>query len=80
MNPTFEKWFTGGEKMNTQFDDWFKDESDGLHCDHEFKKSLSKSGMYYIRYCHKCESKKPWHDIDELSDEAYERGRFNENL
>ena len=78
MNVTFEEWLTGGIKMGTQFDDWFKDESDGLHCDHEFKKSLSRSGMYFISYCHKCETSKPYRDIDELADEAYERKRAYE--
>lgn len=29
-------------------------------CDHEWKKTLAKSGMCFILMCHKCMSQKPY--------------------
>jgi hypothetical protein len=30
------------------------------YCEHEYKKTLSKSGMYFISMCHKCRDEKPF--------------------
>ncbi len=35
------------------------------YCDHEFKKTLSKSGMHFISMCHKCRTEKPWSILDD---------------
>ena len=29
-------------------------------CQHEYQKTLSKNGMYFINLCHKCLDQKPW--------------------
>lgn len=30
------------------------------YCEHDYKKTLSKSGMYFISMCHKCKKYKPY--------------------
>lgn len=31
MPSTFNEWFNGPERLNTQFDDWFQESPDGLY-------------------------------------------------
>jgi len=33
-------------------------------CDHEFKKTLADSGMYFINYCDKCKDTEPYWGIE----------------
>lgn len=35
------------------------------YCEHEYKKTLAESGMYFISMCHKCLDSKPWTVFDE---------------
>lgn len=30
------------------------------YCNHKYKKTLSKSGMYFISMCHKCKKENPY--------------------
>ena len=34
------------------------------YCNHEYKKTLDNSGMYFINMCHKCHDRKPWRLLD----------------
>ncbi len=35
------------------------------YCEHEYKKTLDKSGMFYINMCHKCRDSNPWSILDD---------------
>lgn len=34
-------------------------------CNHDYKKTLAKSGMCFINMCHKCGDSKPWRNRNE---------------
>jgi hypothetical protein len=36
-----------------------EDTSSSEECQHEYKKTIAKSGMYFIDMCHKCLDEKP---------------------
>ncbi len=35
-------------------------------CQHEYKRTLAKSGMFFISMCHKCKDEKPYNDHKDL--------------
>ena len=35
------------------------------YCEHGYKKTLDKSGMFFISICHKCNDQKPWSCFNE---------------
>lgn len=35
------------------------------YCEHDYRKTLDKSGMFFISMCHNCLNRKPWSLVDE---------------
>ncbi len=38
--------------------------SHDMVCEHEYQKTLAKSGMFFISMCHKCHDEQPWRECE----------------
>ena len=48
-------------------------------CQHEYQKTLSTSGMYFINMCHKCGDQKPWVECQHESDGTHHHMQSKSN-